>query len=142
MLKIWTFAFICITVYTNVVVCDETDLFRDASIDLIKNLPKYFNDAVLELDNEESAKTNTTISERIHFPRLPKLPKISQCLKDYLRMYTLLRADTRSWAFEGIHLKLNGIFNKITCLKSEIKKEPQCQRLIVDKCDLHEVKRR
>lgn len=109
MLKIWTFAFICITVYTNVVVCDDTDSFRDASIDLIKNLPKYFNDALLELDNEESANANTTITERIHFPRLPKL---SQCLKDYLRMYTLFRADTRSWALEGIHLKLNGIFKK------------------------------
>lgn len=113
MLKIWAFTFICIALYANVAVCDDIEFFENASVDLIKNLPNHFKDAIVELEKEDSANASMNITERIKFPRLPRL---SQCFKDYLHMYTaLLRKQSRSWALQGITFKLNDIFKNFVC---------------------------
>lgn len=97
MLKSWILVFIGIALFANSAICeDEFDFFEDVSMDLIQNLPKYLKEAVDLLEKEESANV-------LNGTEYSLFPRISQCTKDYLRIYTsLLRKKRREWAFKGI----------------------------------------
>lgn len=121
MLKFWTSAFIGITIFANVAICDDDNYsFEEAAVDLVKDLPKYLKDAIHEIEYENSANS-INAAKRIRFPRP------SQCFKDYLRLHTaLLRQKDRSWALSGIVLnEITPIFmtNRQTSARNYIMKK-------------------
>lgn len=100
MLKFWTFACICIAVLANVAVSEDLKSFDDVIVDVVTKLPMHLNDAIDETELVDDSANALNITGRIRWPHLPRL---SQCFKDYLRLYAaLFQKQNRMWAIEGI----------------------------------------
>lgn len=103
MLKFWTLAFIGITLFASVAICDDNNSFENVTTKLVANLPEYLKDAIREVEYENSANA-INAAKKFKFP-WPKFKFPTQCIKDYLRIYrALLRKEDRTWALSGIVL--------------------------------------
>lgn len=88
MVKLWIYAFIGVAIFLNVAKCDHDRSLLENSEELIKNFPRYLEEAFRE---EEEANAN--VSARF-------LSK-HKCFKDYLKIFVGI-ARRKMWAVQGM----------------------------------------
>lgn len=97
MSKVWIIAFFGVAIFANVAICNDQSDFMDLSIDLIQNLPKYFKEAIEEIQKEDATNaSNSTETTRSRW--------ISSCARDFLYVYWAMIRDRNimDWPFQGI----------------------------------------
>lgn len=97
MLKFWAIAFCGIAVFAHVAICNDHDSFENVSMELLKDLPKYFKEAIEEVEEEDTKIASKGVEAfRSNW--------ISQCSKDFLYIYTAMIRDGNftDWPFQGI----------------------------------------